>query len=351
MRWSRTLTMVEAHCEGEIGKVVTGGVIDVPGETMLDKMIHINTVDDSIRRFAVFEPRGCLQMSVNLLLPPTRPEADAAFIILQADQAHAMSGSNCICVTTVLLETGMVPMTEPETTVVLETPAGLVTALATCRDGRCERVSLDMVPSFADTLDLALDVPGIGPVTAEIAFGGVYYVLVEASQVGLAIEPAAARNLAEVGVRVKRAADTAVAVRHPVLPGLDSIAYTMFYSASEDDPTTFRTSTVLPPGRLDRSPCGTGSSALLAVLHARGRAKTGDRLRTRSAIGSEFQVDLLGETLVGERTAVRPRITGRGWIHGLHQIGVDPSDPFPLGFTVADTWGEDVAAVGRQDDG
>ena len=153
MRWKKTLQLVDVHCEGEIGKVITGGVIDIPGKTMLDKMNYINEVDDSLRRLVVLEPRGCLQMSVNLLLPPTCPEAHAGFIVLQADKAHPMSGSNAICVVTALLELGMVPMQEPETTVVLDTPAGLVTARAACKDGRCIGVSLDMVPAFVERLD------------------------------------------------------------------------------------------------------------------------------------------------------------------------------------------------------
>jgi len=175
MRWQKTVTMVEAHAEGEIGRVVTGGVLDIPGADALEKMNHINTVDDSVRRFLVFEPRGAAQMSTNLLLPPSDPRADAAFLILQGDKAHAMSGSNCICVVTVLLETGMVAMQEPETVVTLETPAGLVRATAACRDGACERVTLEMPVSFAERLDAEIDVPGVGRIRFDIGFGGVFY--------------------------------------------------------------------------------------------------------------------------------------------------------------------------------
>src|SRR5215469_12740746 len=162
MRWKKTLQLVDVHCEGEIGKVITGGVVGIPGETMLDKMNYINEVDDSLRKLVVLEPRGCLQMSVNLLLPPTHPEAHAGFIVLQADKAHPMSGSNSICVVTALLEMGIVPMQEPETTVVLDTPAGLVTARATCRDGRCGEVSLNMVPAFVEQLDFSFETGRFG---------------------------------------------------------------------------------------------------------------------------------------------------------------------------------------------
>ena len=345
MRWSRTLTLVEAHAEGEVGKMITGGVVDLPGATMLEKMDHLNQVDDSLRRLTIFEPRGCVQMSVNLMLPPTRPEADAAFIVLQADRAHAMSGSNCMCVVTALLETGVLPMTEPTTRVVLDTPAGLVGAVAQCRDGKCERVTLDMVPSFVDALDIAIDVDGLGSITADIAFGGVYYALVDVGQTGLEIEPGAARDLVSIGMAVKRACAEQVRVQHPELSALDHIAYVMFRDRDAHEPDLIRHCTTLEPGRCDRSPCGTGSSANLAVLYARGEIAVGQRVRTRSIIGSEFQVELAGETEVAGRPAVLPRITGRAWLTGIQQIGVDPTDPFPLGFTLSDTWGENLSVT------
>ena len=203
MRWKKTLQLAEVHCEGEIGKVITGGVLDVPGASMLDKMNYINQVDDSLRRLVTLEPRGCLQMSVNLLLPPTRPEADAGFIVLQADKAHPMSGSNCICVVTALLELGILPMVEPETTVVLDTPAGLVTARAACADGRCVSVSLDMVPAFVEQLDAELVTPDFGTLKVDLAFGGVFYGLIDVEQVGLTISADNARALATAGVKLK----------------------------------------------------------------------------------------------------------------------------------------------------
>ena len=259
MRWKKTLQLVDVHCEGEIGKVITGGVIDIPGKTMLDKMNYINEVDDSLRRLVVLEPRGCLQMSVNLLLPPTRPEADAGFFVLQADKAHPMSGSNSICVVTALLELGMVQMQEPQTTVVLDTPAGLVTARATCRDGRCIGVSLDMVPAFVEHLDLEIETPEFGRIRADIAFGGVYYALVDVDQVGLTIAPENARQLAECGVQLKNIINGQVHIEHPLYSQINEVAYVMFRNRVSDD--IYQTCTTLPPGRVDRSPCGTGSSA------------------------------------------------------------------------------------------
>ena len=205
MRWSKTVTMVEAHAEGEVGRIVTGGVIDVPGKTIADKLRHLNEVDDSLRRFLVFEPRAAAQMSTCLVFPPTRPDADVGFIILQGDKAHAMSGSNSICLTTVLLETGMLPMTEPETVVRIDTASGLVTARATCRDGKCERVTLTMNPSYADRLDAVVDVEGYGKVKLDIGYGGIFYALIDPAQLGLEIVPEQARKLVAAGSAIHRA--------------------------------------------------------------------------------------------------------------------------------------------------
>lgn len=338
MRWKQTLQLAEVHCEGEIGKVITGGVIGVPGATMLDKMNYINEVDDSLRRLVTLEPRGCLQMSVNLLLPPTRPEAHAGFIVLQADKAHPMSGSNCICVVTALLELGMVPMQEPETTVVLDTPAGLVTARAQCADGRCLNVSLDMVPAFVEHLDLAVDTEAFGTIKIDVAFGGVYYALIDVDQVGLSIAPENARQLADAGVALREVINRQLNIQHPLLPSVNEVAYVMFRNRLDD--RTYQTCTTLPPGRVDRSPCGTGSSANLATLAARGKVQAGDHLVSRSTIGGQFQIALLGNTEVAGKPAVLPRVTGRAWLYGLQQLGVDPDDPLAAGFMLSDTWGE-----------
>lgn len=337
MKWRKTLQMVDVHCEGEVGKVITSGVIDLPGETLLEKMNYLNEVDDSLRRFVVFEPRGCVQMSVNLLLPPTRPEAHAGFIVLQADRAHPMSGSNGICVVTALLETGMIDMVEPETEVVLDTAAGLVTARATCRDGKCERVTLDMVPAYVEALDVSVPRSRWGEIKVDIAFGGVFYALIDVEQLGLSIEPGNAHALAMAGCALKDEINGHVDFAHPLFPQLNDIAYVMFRHREGDG--TYRTCTTLQPGRVDRSPCGTGSSANLATLHARGLVEVGERLTSRSIIGGEFGVELAGLTELGGRAAILPRITGRAWIYGFHQLGLDPTDPFPQGFALSDTWG------------
>jgi proline racemase len=338
MRWKKTITMIEAHAEGEVGRIVTGGVIDVPGATMLDKMNHINNVDDSLRRFLVNEPRGCAQMSTNVIFAPTDPAADVAYMIFQGDKAHAMSGSNSICLVTVLLETGMLKMNEPETIVTIETPAGLVRARATCADGKCERVTLDMPPAFADRLDAVVAVEGLGSVTVDITFGGIFYGLIDPTQFGLDIAPENARKLVEIGTRVHRAINDQLEIRHPEIDGLEGLSYTMF--TGHDGDGTMKGATILPPGRIDRSPCGTGNSARLAAMYARGQVKEGYAATARSIIDSEFTVSVAGTTEVAGGPAILPRVSGRGWIHGIHQIGLDPSDPYPTGYMVADCWGD-----------
>ena len=340
MNWESTLDILQVNCQGEIGKVIVAGAPAIPGLTMLDKMNHINEVDDSLRRFVTFEPRASVAMSVNLLVEPTRPDADAGFIVLQADRAHPMSGSNCVCVVTALVESGRVAVQEPETLVRLDTPAGLVVARATCRDGRCLSVSLDNVPSFAEALDREIDTPKWGRIRVDIAFGGVYYALVDVDQLGLDISPGNARALAEAGIELKSLLSGQVSVRHPVLQGVDDIAYVMFRAIESDG--AVRTCTTLQPGRVDRSPCGTGSSANLATLFARGEIHVGDRRISRSIIGGEFLVEAIGETEIGGRRAVLPRITGQAYVYGREQLRMSDDDPFPGGFALSDTWGPQV---------
>lgn len=338
--WQDTVELLLVHCQGEIGKVIVGGAPEIPGDTMAAKMDHINTVDDRFRRFVTSEPRAGVQMSVNLLLPAARSDADAGFIVLQADRAHPMSGSNCICVVTALVESGRVKASEPTTVVRLDTPAGLIVATARVENGRCLSVSLDNVPAFVQALDQPVRTPRWGTIKADIAFGGVYYAIVDIEQLGLSIEPRHARELAEAGIELKALLAEQVRVQHPEIPGIDEIAYVMFRGREPDG--AVRTCTTLKPGRVDRSPCGTGSSANLAVLHARGQIGVGGSRRSRSIIGGEFLAEVIGETTVGGKPAVLPRITGRGWVYGLESLRRDADDPFTEGFALSDTWGPQV---------
>ncbi len=348
MRFSRLLSTIDVHAGGEIGRVVTSGVMGLPGADMAEKMRYINEVDDSLRRFLVTEPRASAAMTTNLLFAPTRPDADAAFLVLQIDRAHAMSGSNAMCVVTALLESGMMPMRGPDTVVRLDTPAGLVVARAKCGDGRCHSVSLDMTPSFAGELDVRLTTPNVGTVTGDVAFGGIFYFLVDAQQVGLAITPGNARALVAAGIEILAAANKTLAVRHPDNPAIHGISYVMFRAWDDDGRRIMRNATILWPGRIDRSPCGTGSSARVAVLVARGENKPGDTLIARSIIGSEFAVEIAAVEQGPRGPITRSRVTGSAWIHGMTQIALDPSDPFPSGFVLSDTWGPGISDLARR---
>ncbi len=337
MRWSRTLQTVDVHCAGEIGRVVTGGVLDIPGATMANKLDHLNTVDDSLRQLLCSEPRSTPAGSFCLLVPACDPAADVGFIVLQPDQAHAMSGSNAMCAVTALLETGAIPMTEPETIVTLDTAAGLVQARASCVDGKVTGVSLDMPPSFVIKKDGAIETPDWGTILYDLCFGGVFYTLVNVDQIGLSITPDNARDLATRGTALRNMIAQTEEVQHPTTPALNGLAYVMFRSTEPDG--AIRTCTTLRPGRVDRSPCGTGSNANMAVRYAAGLATPGDIAVSRSIIGGEFTTELLGITNVGIYEATRNRVSGQCWIYGFSQLGLDPSDPFPAGFRLSDTWG------------
>jgi proline racemase len=336
MHFSRTIQTVDVHCEGEIGRVITGGVLNIPGSTMAEKLHHLNSVDDGLRRWLCSEPRSGPAGSFCLLTPACDSRADVGFIVLQPDQAHAMSGSNAICATTALLETGMIPMIEPVSRVTLDTAAGLVVATASCEGGKVVRVTLDMPPSFLAKQGV-IETAEWGAVEYDLCFGGVFYALIDVEQVGLTIVPAKARELAVTGVELRNRIAAVEPAVHPVEPALNGLAYVMFRSDEADG--AVRTCTTLRPGRVDRSPCGTGSNSNMAARHARGLVKVGDRVVSRSTIGGEFVTEFVEETTVGPYKATRNRVSGRGWIYGISQIGLDPSDPFPLGFTLSDTWG------------
>ncbi|KZK76880.1 Proline racemase [Pseudovibrio sp. W64] len=345
MQWKRSITMLGVHAEGEVGRVITGGVINIPGETMLDKMLHINTVDDSIRRFALQEPHGSAQMSVNLLLPPVNPKADVGFIVMQPDAAHALSGSNTMCVTTAVLETGMLPMKDGENTLTIDTPAGLIPAVAHCKNHKVQKVTIDICPSFVEHLDHPVQVEGFGEIKVDVAFGGCYFAMVDAESLGFEISPENARQMVDTAHTIKKAVDQQVSVQHPEIEQFNHVEYVMFTGAHPTETAVYKNGTIIFPGRVDRSPCGTGSSSRMACLHARGELNIGDKVFMESTIGGRFEAEIASTCKVGERDAIIPRLTGRCWIYSIEQHGVHPTDPFPLGYTMSDTWGPDVKAM------
>jgi proline racemase len=341
MRWSRVLNVVGCHTGGEVNKVLTGGFGDVPGETMFDKMKYIEANRDDVRKLLLFEPRGAVTHCVNIVLPSNHPEADMGYVIAESTEYPAMSGSNTICTATVLLETGMVPMTEPVTELVLEAPAGLIRLKCTCENGKVTGVTFTNQPAFVYHLDATIEVEGFGSVTVDVAWGGMAYVLADAGKLGFALTPDEGRELCEVGQKLKKAGAEQLQAVHPMHPEFAGITQTELtgpLSRGHDGVLTSRNAVVVSPGRLDRSPCGTGTSARLAVLHARGQIEVGEEFVHESVIGSVFGSRIESTTTVGVVPAVTPSVTGQAWITDLSQVGLDPTDPFPTGYTLTDTW-------------
>ncbi len=339
MRSSKVIHVVSCHAEGEVGDVIVGGVAVPPGDTLWDKRTWIEN-DGTLRNFMLNEPRGGVFRHVNLLLPPVNPKADAAWIIMEPEDTPPMSGSNAMCVSTVLLETGILPMTEPVTRIVLEAPGGLVQIEAECQHGKVFRVTLTNVASFADRLDVALEVEGIGQLTVDTGFGGDSFVIVDAAQLGIELVADNAREFATLGARITDAANAQIGFSHPEIPDWNHISFCQFTTPLQRSSglLTGANTVAIKPGKLDRSPCGTGCSARMAVLQARGEMKVGDKLDYRSIIGSKFMGEIASETKVGGRDAIIPKVSGTAWITGTHQVTLDPSDPWPEGYRLSDTW-------------
>ncbi|MEM5368420.1 proline racemase family protein [Paraburkholderia azotifigens] len=344
MRWNKTFTMVNCHAEGEVGNVVTGGLIDVPGTTMFEKMMYLEEHGDTLRKICLFEPRGSVNHNVNFILPATDPRAQMGYVIAESTEYVAMSGSNTMCVATVLLETGILPMQEPVTELVLESPAGLIHARCECEDGKVKRVAFTNQPAFVSHLDANVEVPGLGTVKADVAYGGMTYVLVGAEALGFGITPDEAREICEIGQKIKAAAAEQLPFSHPLNPLIKGITnFELTGPLQREDGRLFaRNAVVVSPGRCDRSPCGTGTSARLAVLHARGLIGVGETFIHESITGSRFESRVESRTKVGDVDAVVSVVAGQAWITGISQIGVDPTDRFQSGFTLADTWLEAV---------
>jgi proline racemase len=341
MRWTRTLSVVDCHAEGESGRVITGGVGPVPGLTMFDKRVHLEAHMDDIRKMVLFEPRGAVWYNANIILPSNHPEAAMGYVILETTEYPAMSGSNTMCVATVLLETGILPMSEPVTELVLEAPAGLIRVRCTCKDGKVTSVRLVNQPAFCYHLEAPIEVAGQGTVTVDVAYGGMTYAIVDAAELGFAIVPDEARDLCALGERIKAAAVEQLEVSHPENPAIPGITNTEFVGPVREVGSSLvsRNTVVVRPGRCDRSPCGTGCSARLAMMHAKGQIRPGQTLIHESITGSRFHCEIDGTTRVGQYDAVIPAVAGQAWITGLYQMGMDPTDPYQQGFTLSDTWG------------
>jgi proline racemase len=337
MSGRRVFTVVGCHAGGEIGNVVVGGALPPPGETVFEQMEALRA-DDSLRRLLLREPRGSVAVHANLIVPSRRDECAAGFIIMEPTEYPPMSGSNTICVATVLLETGMVEMQEPETTFSLEAPAGVVEVRARCGGGKCESVELTNVPCFAERLDAPVEVEGLGTVTIDVAYGGMWYAIADSASLGFALEPSEAADLSRTGEAIRAAAHDQVPCVHPENPGIAGVSIVQIAEPWQGVGAVTRNAVVVSPGRLDRSATGTGLSARMAVLHARGLLRAGERMSHASVIGSTFEGRVISETDLAGRPAIVPAIRGSAWITSVGQVWLEPTDPFPEGYVLTDTW-------------
>ena len=348
MAGRRIIAVVGCHAEGEQGDVITGGVLPPSGDTMMAKKLAFERDHDDIRRLLICEPRGSVARHVNLIVPSTRDDCAAGAIIMEPTEYPPMSGSNTMCIATVLLETGAVPMVEPETRFRLDMPAGPVDIVAECRDGKCVSVTLKNVPAFAFALDAPLEVTGLGAsIAVDISYGGMIYAIVDAAALGFEVVPDEARDLAVLGEQIRVAAREQHPVVHPESPDIKNVSIVQFAGPLTHDGNrvSARNTCIVSPGRSDRSPTGTGTTARMAVLHARGVLSVGGGLTHSSIIGSEFHGTIVGETTVGSFPAIEATIRGRAWITGLHHYFVDADDPWPSGYVLSDTWGTSTSVA------
>ena len=342
MRARRAITVIGCHAGGEIGNVVVAGVPPPDGATVFEQMQALEA-DDGLRRFLLREPRGSVAAHANLLVPSTRPDCEWGYIIMEPTEYPAMSGSNTICVATVLLEGGFVEMTEPETVLRLEAPGGIVEVRAACRDGRVESVELVNVPSFVAHLDAPLEVAGLGTLVVDVAYGGMWYAIADAEVMGFAIEPHEARDLSAAGELIRKAAREQLPCVHPERPAIAGVSIVQIAQPWQGVGAVTRNAVVVAPGRLDRSATGTGLSARMAVLHARGWMGVGEGMTHASALGTTFDGRIVAIADVAGTPAIVPAIRGSAWITGTAELYIDPDDPFPEGYLLTDTWpGSDV---------
>ncbi len=351
MKLSQMIHAIDLHACGEHGRVIVGGVVDVPGTTMFDKMQFLATKGDGLRKRMLREPRGYPAANCNLVLPSSHPDADFGFVIMEQVEYPPMSGSNTICVVTALIETGMVPAVEPITKLTLETPAGLVHVNAEVSENKVKSVTFENVPAFAIHLDETIEVPNIGPVTVDIAYGGMLFAIVEAAALGLTIAPENGAVIAQKGEMVKQAASEQLPVVHPDNPEIAGPTIIVISDKTKNRNNTLKNAVVVSTGELDwnrpetwtgaidRSPCGTGTCAKMATLYAKGKLELGQDFRHEGILDTVFIGRLLNEATVGPYKAVVPRLTGSAWITGFAQYVIDTDDPFPEGFVVGDIWG------------
>jgi len=339
MKNTNTIHVVSCHAEGEVGDVIVGGVTPPPGDTVWDQRTWIDN-DKTLRNYVLNEPRGGVFRHVNLLVPAKNPQADMGWIIMEPEHTPPMSGSNSICVATVLLETGIIKMVEPVTTLTLEAPGGLVRIQANCKNGKAESISVVNLDSFVDRLNVELIVPELGSIFVDTAYGGDSFVIVDAEKLGFKLVETEAKELAELGVKITKYANEQIGFNHPTNKSWNHISFCLFAGKinREGNKLFAKSAVAVEPGKIDRSPTGTAVSARMALLYSNGVMKKNDILECESIIGSNFTGKILNESFIGGVASITPEITGRAWITGTHQYTLDHTDPWPTGYRLSDTW-------------
>jgi proline racemase len=339
MNSSKLIHIVSCHAEGEVGNVIIGGVAAPKGDSLWEMARWIDQ-DQKLRQFVLNEPRGGVFKHVNLLVPAQNPKAQQGFIVMEPEHTPPMSGSNSICVSTVLLDTGLIEMKEPITEFILEAPGGLVPVKAYCEDGKAKSIEVNNVASFADQLNINIEVEGLGTLKVDTAYGGDSFVFINAQDLGFEIKPDEAKDISDIGSKITAAANQQLNFNHPTNSEWSHISFCQMTLPifEEEGVKISKNTVVIDPGKLDRSPCGTGCSARMALLYAKGELKKGDRMIGRSIINSSFDCSIVDETMVGDKKAIIPSIRGRAWITGTHQLMLDPEDPWPEGYRLSDTW-------------
>jgi|TARA_B100000678_G_scaffold282014_1_gene280433 proline racemase len=342
---------VDLHACGEPGRVIVGGVLDVPGETMFEKMQYFEQKADSLRLRMLREPRGYPAANCNLILPSNNPEAAAGFIIMEQTEYPGMSGTNTICVVTTLIETGMVEVNEPFTEFNLDTPAGLISIKAEVRNGKAINVTFENVPAFSVYSNKSIYVPEIGEVKVDVAYGGMFYVILDSEELGLKLTPDNGGKIVRNAEMVKAIASEKLPVVHPENKDISGITIAVVSGPPDNPDATLKNAVVVSTGKLDwdrpetwkgvidRSPCGTGTCAKMASLFEKNKLDLETDFIHEGILGTTFTGRLVKKTKVGNYDAVVPTITGRAWITGFAQYVLDDSDPFPEGYTIGDIWG------------
>lgn len=337
MRFVRTLTAIDSHTMGEPTRIVTGGIPNIPGKTMAEKKAYLEKHLDYIRTSLMHEPRGHKDMFGSIITTPTSPEADLGVIFMDGGGYLNMCGHGSIGTVTVAVETGMVRVTEPVTYVILDTPAGIIKARATVKDGAVQSTTIQNVPAFLFKSDENIHVPEVGEVRADIAFGGSFFAIVSAKELGIKVDATNVDELTRIGMAIKKAANEQIKVQHPEKAHINSIDLVEIYDDPSNPEADLKNVVIFGEGQADRSPCGTGTSAKMATLFAKGKLKLNEEFVYESITGTMFRGRLIGETAVGDFKAVVPEITGNAYITGFNQFVISPHDPLKFGFLLGET--------------